>query len=111
MNENQPKISPGEAYFLIAFAVIADLINWIPVVNLLVTLITLPGFQLYFKMKGVKGTASKAANIIELVPFLSTLPAITTGVIITIILDRRQAPAPVAAPGFKNQNQGRRQPI
>lgn len=97
---NEPKISPGEIYFLIVIAVISDLINWIPVVNIFVTLVTLPGFQFYFRYKGLKGTASLAANIIELIPFLSVLPAITTGVIIIIVLDRRAAKkAQTAAPG------------
>ncbi len=92
-NENkiEPKISLPEAYFLIAFAIIADLINWIPIINWLVTLITLPGFQFYFAMKGVRGVYSLAGNLIEFVPVLSVLPAITAGIIATIIIDRLEA--------------------
>lgn len=90
-NKVEPKISMPEAYFLIAFAVIADLINWIPVINWLVTLITLPGFQFYFAMKGVKGAYSLGGNLIEMVPGLSILPGITAGIIATIMIDRLEA--------------------
>lgn len=89
--ENQPKISTTEAYYLIVFAIIADLINWIPIVNFLVTAVTLPGFQFYFKIKGVKGIYSLAGNLAELIPVVSILPAITAGVITTIIVDRVSA--------------------
>lgn len=86
--DNQPKISGPEAYLLVAFALLADAINWIPVVNWFVTAITLPAFQIYFMMKGVRGIANIAGNLVELVPFLSFLPGVTAGVIATIIIDR-----------------------
>ena len=88
MNEDSPKISAPEAVLLITFALIADLLNWIPIVNWIVTAITLPGFQLYFMMKGVRGYASLAGNLVEFVPFLSALPAVTAGVVAVIIIDR-----------------------
>ena len=84
----ESKILPMEAYFLIAFAIIADLINWIPVVNWFVTLITLPAYQLYFYLKGMRGIYSLVGNVIELVPALSILPGITTGVVLAIIFER-----------------------
>ena len=87
----EPKISIVEAYFLIVFAIIADLINWIPIINILTTIVTLPVFQFYFMIKGVKGIYSLAGNIAELIPGLSVLPAITAGVVTTIIVDRVQA--------------------
>lgn len=83
---NQPKINLGEAYFLIAFALIADFINMFPLFNWLVTVITLPAYQFYFRMKGIKGTYSLVGNLIELVPVLSILPALTTVVVATIII-------------------------
>ncbi len=89
--ENQPKISAPEAFFLIIVAVIADLINWIPFVNWLVTFVTLPGFQFYFMIKRVKGYAAVVGNLIELIQFLSFLPAITAGVLGVIIIDRLTA--------------------
>src|SRR3989344_6404670 len=86
--KNKSKILPMEAYFLIAFAIIADLINWIPIVNWFVTLITLPAYQLYFYLKGMRGAYSLVGNLIELVPALSVLPGITTGVVLAIIFER-----------------------
>jgi len=85
--KHEPKISLPERYFLIVFAVLADLINWIPIVNILVTIIILPAFQFYFIIKGVRGTYSLMGQIMELIPVLSILPSITTGIIITIIID------------------------
>src|SRR3989344_6893565 len=86
--KNKSKILPMEAYFLIAFAVIADLINWIPVVNWVVTLITLPAFQLYFYLKGMRGIYSLVGNVIELVPVLSILPGVTTGIVLAIVFEK-----------------------
>lgn len=77
-----------EAYLLIAFAVIADLINWIPVLNWIVTLVTLPAYQIYFYMKGMRGIYTMTGNLIELIPALSALPGITTGVVVAVIADR-----------------------
>lgn len=89
--DNQPKISLPEAYFLVSFAVIADLINWIPIVNIISGTATLLGFQLYFIMKGVRGIWSLAGNAVDLIPGLSALPAVTAGVLATIIIDRATA--------------------
>lgn len=91
--ENQPKISIVEAYFLIAFALIADFINWIPILNILTTIITLPALQFYLKAKGVRGTSGLIGNLLEFIPGLSILPGITGGVIATIIIDRIEARA------------------
>lgn len=85
---NQPKISESEAYFLVCFALLADAVNWIPLGNFFVTAISLPAFQLYFKMKGVNGAWSFGGNLIEFIPVISAMPAVTAGVVVTIILDR-----------------------
>ena len=77
-----------EIYLLITFAIIADLINWIPVVNWIVTLITLPAFQLYFYLKGMRGIYSLVGNVIELVPVLSILPGVTTGIVLAIVFEK-----------------------
>lgn len=81
-----PKISTTEAILLISFALLADLINWIPLVNLIVTFFTLPAFQFYFYLKGVRGIYSLIGNLIEIIPFLSILPGITVGIIATILI-------------------------
>lgn len=51
------------------------------------------GFQLYFFMKGVKKVSkySLAGNLFEFIPFLSFLPAVTAGVVATIISERISA--------------------
>ena len=89
--EHQPKISLIEAYLLVTFALIADLINWIPFLSWVVTVITLPAFQFYFFMKGVRGVWSLGGNIVEFIPGLSALPAVTAGVVDTILIDRAAA--------------------
>ena len=82
----QSRISTVEAYFLIAFAIIADLINWIPFMNWFVTVITLPAYQFYFHSKGVKSWWSLAGNLGEALPIFSILPLVTGGVVATIIM-------------------------
>lgn len=91
MEQRQPKISITEAYFLIVFAILADLINWIPILNWAVTIITLPSYQLYFYIKRMRGIHSLIGNLIELIPVLSVLPGITTGIVIAIIIDRMES--------------------
>ena len=83
------KISMGEAYFLVAFAVIADLINWIPLMNWFVTAVTLPAYQFYFHSKGVKTWWSLAGNLGEALPLVSVLPLVTGGVVMTIVMANR----------------------
>ncbi|MEK9186342.1 MAG: hypothetical protein AAB885_02015 [Patescibacteria group bacterium] len=83
-----PKISTTEAMFLIMAGVVADLINWIPVVNWIVAIFMFPITQLYFRMKGVRGQYALIGNIMELIPGLSVLPAYTIAMVATIYLDR-----------------------
>ena len=86
--ENQPKISTTEAVFLIMAAIIADSINWIPVVNWIVAAVMFPVTQIYFRMKGVKATYALVGNIIEMIPILSALPAYTFSIAAVIYFDR-----------------------
>ena len=85
------KISMVEGFLLVSFALIADALNWIPVLNWVITVVTLPSYQIYFMIKGVKGYYNLAGNLAELLPVLSALPAITAGVVATIIVDRVSA--------------------
>lgn len=82
------KISMVEGFLLISFALIADAINWVPVLNWIVTIVTLPSFQIYFMIKGVKGYYNLAGNVAEFLPVVNALPAVTAGVVATIIIDR-----------------------
>lgn len=105
MNQEQktePKISMAEGTILVIFAVLADLVNWIPVLNVLVSFGTLGFFQLYFLMKGVRGIWSFAGNLMEFFPVVSLLPAVTGGVLATLWLDRHPSKlAQLAGPAPK----------
>ncbi len=83
-----PKISTTEAVFLILAGIIADLINWIPVVNWVVAAVMFPITQIYFRIKGVRGHYALIGNILELIPVLSVLPAYTLAMAATVYLDR-----------------------
>jgi len=83
-----PKLSVTECFILLLFGIVSDLINLIPFVNILVTLFVTPVIALYFRMKKLPVGASVVAGIIELIPGLSVIPAITFGIIITILIDR-----------------------
>ncbi|PIR88979.1 MAG: hypothetical protein COU07_03765 [Candidatus Harrisonbacteria bacterium CG10_big_fil_rev_8_21_14_0_10_40_38] len=85
------KFSTIETYLLVCAALIVDAINWIPVINLLTAPASLLGFQLYFKMKGVKSRWSLAGNLIDLIPIVSALPSVTAGVIMTIVVANKKA--------------------
>ncbi|MST04318.1 MAG: hypothetical protein EXS49_02000 [Candidatus Pacebacteria bacterium] len=95
MEEIKPKLSGTECYFLIALALIADLANLLLVwvfLDWALSLLMTGIFQLYFLIKGLKGKKwSLIGNTIDAIPALSILPAITGGVVGTIIADRRWA--------------------
>lgn len=86
----EPKISTAEAILLIIFALIADVINLIPLINILATVITFTLTQLYFRMKGIKATFNMVMQFLEFIPVISALPLTTVGVIVVIILDHNQ---------------------
>ncbi len=93
--EIKPKLSGVEIFFLVSFALIADLFNFLLVwvfLDWVVSILATGIFQLYFFIRGVKGKKySLIGNVIDAIPFLSVLPAITGGVIGTVIADRRYA--------------------
>lgn len=84
-NQIENKIPFPEAYLLTAFAIIADLINWIPIINIFISVITL-GFTLYFIIKGVPFLLALAGTIAEFFPVLSVFPILTVAIVITIAL-------------------------
>ncbi len=103
----EPKICLAEIIYLtIAFG-LTDIIGIILVVFglddfFLLDVIRFPLSQLYLRIKGVKGTATLVANILECIPYIGALPAATIGWLITVWLDRHPAIeakiASVAAP-------------
>ena len=86
----EPKISTAEAILLVFFAIIADVINLIPFINILATIVTFTITQLYFRMKGVKATFNIIMQLLEFIPIVSVLPLTTAGVVVTIIIDHNQ---------------------
>ena len=84
----QNKISTAEAILLIMVGLVADLINWVPIVNWVVAIFMFPITQIYFRMKGIRSNYSLISNLIELIPIVSVLPAYTIAMVATIYVDR-----------------------
>jgi hypothetical protein len=80
-----------EIYFLVVFAIIVDLINWIPFINVPVSIAALIVFPWYFKAREVPAYPTVISGLIGLIPGLSALPETIAGVIACIILDRMLA--------------------
>ncbi len=70
---------------LVMIALLFDLLNWIPIINWLVGIFSFLGFGLYFFARGIKQKYNIMGNLFEFLPFLSFLPAVTAGVVATII--------------------------
>lgn len=87
---NQSKISVPEAIFLIIGAIFVDVLDFIPFVDVIASICSIMIFQIYFLLRGIRGTYSLVGNIIDLVPFIGLLPATTAGVVVTIIIDRNE---------------------
>lgn len=86
MNEVEPsKISVLKAILCVAIALIADAISLIPYVNIVNGFVFWFSFTVYFWSKGVKKLGpNTVAAVVEVIPILSMLPAITLGVVVTI---------------------------
>ncbi len=87
-SESKPTntFSYAEICFLSMFAIIADLVNTIPVVNIFCAIVTLFITQIYFVLKGVKWGYNLAMELVEFIPVVSILPAVTAGIVITIFI-------------------------
>jgi len=81
---------------MVALAIILDIISIIPGANIIVDIVAALVFGLWFMLRGVgfvnprRFSVGIIAIIIELVPFLSILPGITAGVVITILSVRTE---------------------
>lgn len=134
--QHEPKIPLPEAIFVGMFVALADAFElmllffalddfWIS------DAIAFPATQIYFRMRGVKGTASLATNVLELFPYIGSLPLRTIGFVMTVWMANHPAAvgalgavakgaggagpklAPAAAPGApggaSGQTQGRQE--
>ena len=94
MSGMKPKISSTEKAVLIIIALLFDSVNGIPLLNIVTGAVSFVFFQGFFFMKGVKKAHYSAiGNGMELIPWLSALPATTAGVIATIIANGREEKA------------------
>ncbi len=85
------KLSNINITVLVISALFFDLLSAIPFFNIVVSAISTFSFQTYFFMKDVKKSHySLIGNLIEFIPGLNLLPAITAGVIMTIVTNRAE---------------------
>lgn len=86
------RISTTETVGLVAFALICDVLSFIPVANIIIAMIAPIIFGLAFYLNGISLISPKKAMtaglslIVEMVPVLSSLPAYTAGVLVIIYL-------------------------
>ena len=88
----EPKISTPEAILVIMVLMLADgielLLLFLALDDFWISdAIAFPLTQFYLRMKGVKGTASLVANLLELIPYVGWLPLRTMGFAIVVYLD------------------------
>lgn len=89
--DDEKKISLPETIILILYFGFLDLVGVILVFFglddfFILDILTFPVSQFYFRIKGVKCAADLAASILELIPYLGSLPIKTIGVCLTIYL-------------------------
>lgn len=82
------KLNDIECFVLIIIGIFADLLNLIPIINILVNLIVAPSLGIYFRMKKIFLGPTIIAGVIEFIPVLSVIPGTTLGIIFTIFYDR-----------------------
>lgn len=95
MNEEKPKtkrLGMGESILIVVFALVFDLLSLIPFLNIVVVLVAQGLLALFFFLHGISVFSKKKAvtftigTVVELIPFLSMLPALTAQTIAIIIL-------------------------
>ncbi|MDO8466989.1 MAG: hypothetical protein Q7S83_02500 [bacterium] len=97
--EHEPKISLAEAFLLVAYIGLTDIIGIILVFFALddffiLDILTFPVTQIYFRIKGVsKAGYDIAMNMAELIPYVGALPLRTIGVLMVISADRNPSGA------------------
>ena len=92
--EHQPKISLVEAFILLSYIGLTDVVGLVLVLFglddfFILDILTFPVTQIYFRMKGIpKAGYDVAGNVAELIPYLGALPIRTLGVALVIWADR-----------------------
>lgn len=113
--EREPRISSTSAALMVATALLFDVISIIPVVGQAIADVgSFVVFLIWFLILGLPLVSPKkllttlVAYIIEFIPAISALPAITAGVIIMIVISRAEDKTGIqlldkkGAPNLKN---------
>ncbi len=102
MDEEQKKIELPETILLLLYIIPLDVIGLILVFAglddfFMLDLLTFPVTQFYFRMKGIRCTYDLVASILEVIPYVGSLPIKTAGVAITIwMANHPKAVAPIS---------------
>jgi hypothetical protein len=86
---NEKKVELPEAYFIVSYVAFTDAVGIsLALVGLddffIIDALTFPVTQLYFRMRGIKGSYDLYGNVAELIPYVGALPIRTAGVLFTI---------------------------
>lgn len=107
MNEEKPKnnrIGAGEGALITLFALVFDLFSLIPFVNFIVVIIGQALLTFFFYLHGVsmftkkKAVTVGTATVIEAIPFLSIIPALTAQTLIVIFMTRAEDKTGISIP-------------
>ena len=110
MNDEEKKptknrLGNSEAILLVCFAIVCDLLSLIPGINVIVVIISQGLIALFFSMHGVsvlskkRGVTYAAASIVEFIPVISIIPALTLEVLIMVAITRAEDKAGIKIPG------------
>ena len=90
---HKPKLSGIEVALAILMAIVVDIIDFIPILDVIVSLGSFIIFWLWFTMRGVRQGWNIACQAVDVIPILDIIPATTLGILITVIIDRVPAKA------------------
>ncbi len=107
MDEDKPqsRIDNITAGFMIAVAIIFDLLSLIPFVNIVVDVAAVLLYGIWFAIKGVgfinprRFATMMVTVIIEAIPAISFLPGFTIAIIVTILMIKSEDRLGISLPG------------
>ena len=106
--ENEPRpqrINNITAGFMIAVAIVFDLISIIPFINILVDIVAWLVFGFWFALLGVgfinprRFAVMATSFIVGAIPVVSTLPELTVAIIVTILMVKSEDKLGIKLPG------------
>ncbi len=84
----EPKISAVEILIITPICVLADILDIIPALNVLVGVVMIPLSYLYCLFRGVPNGRLLITGLLGIIPVLSILPNYTVGFLLTVYQDR-----------------------